>query len=268
MNLQPQNTHAAWGGCARAAAAFAVTAWLACGTVSVFALQQPAPAPAATTAPAAQPVSAEPGAAPASAETTAPHAAEPSASAEGHAKEAGEHGQEATGHGKEAGEHGEGEAAESPWALVARIVNFAILAGGLVYLLRSPLVGYLEQRGVTVRSELTKAAELKKEAGAQIAEIEAKMQALPTEIDALKRRGAEEIAAEEARIRALAETERARLVEQAKREIDTQLRLAERDLKTRAGELAVEVATARVKQTITDRDQTRLVERYVSQVRN
>lgn len=145
--------------------------------------------------------------------------------------------------------------------------NFALLAGALVYLLRSPLAGYLEQRGVQVRSDLTKAAALREEAAVQIATIEARLRALPGEIDALKLRGAEEIAAEERRIRDLAEAERQRLREHAKREIDAQLRVAERELKKRAGELAVEVATERVKRTITDRDHARLVERYVAQVR-
>ena len=171
-----------------------------------------------------------------------------------------------------AGEHaaaGEGEhSGESPWALPARIFNFAILAGGLYYLLRSPLIGYLTQRGIHVRSELTSAATLRKDAAAQLAAVEAKMQALPGEIDALKRRGAEEIAAEEARIAGVAEAERQRLIEQAKREIEMQLRIAERDLKTRAGELAVEVATARVTRAITAADHQRLVDQYVSQVRH
>ena len=157
---------------------------------------------------------------------------------------------------------------ESPWALPARLFNFALLAGGLFYLLRSPLVGYLAQRGIQVRSELTSAASLRREAAAQVAAVEAKMQALPGEIEALKRRGAEEIAAEEARIAGVAEAERQRLLEQAKREIGMQLRVAERDLKQRVGELAVEVATARGKRTITAADHERLVDRYVEQVRH
>ena len=157
---------------------------------------------------------------------------------------------------------------ESPWALPARIFNFALLAGGLYYLLRSPLMGYLTQRGIQVRGELTSAANLRKEAAAQVAAVEAKMQALPDEIEALKRRGAEEIVAEEARISGLAEVERQRLLEQAKREIEMQLRVAERDLKQRAGELAVAVATARVKRTITAADHKRLVDQYVAQVRH
>ncbi len=163
----------------------------------------------------------------------------------------------------------EGEGShESPWALPARLFNFALLAGGLFYLLRSPLMVYLSQRGTQVRSELTNAASLRKEASAQLAAVEARIQALPGEIDALKRRGAEEIRAEEERIASSAEAERRRLLDQAKREIQMQLRVAERDLKTRAAELAVEVATARVKRTITTADHERLVDQYVSQVRH
>jgi F-type H+-transporting ATPase subunit b len=218
----------------------------------------------------AAPQQAEPGGAPAAAEAASPAAPGTGEHAASH-EAAPAQGEPAAGaHGKAAeGEHGgEGEQPESPWASIARLVNFAILAGGLVYLLKSPLMGYLEQRGITVRSDLTKAAALKQEAASQIERIEAKLKALPAEIEALKRRGAEEIAAEEARISALAETERTRLLQQAKREIDTQLHVAERDLKKRAGELAVAVATERVKRTITDGDQARLVERYVSQVRH
>jgi F-type H+-transporting ATPase subunit b len=177
---------------------------------------------------------------------------------------AGQTGKEAAAEDAAEGEGGH----ESPWAQPARIFNFALLAGGLVYLLRSPLMGYLTQRGIQVRSELTSAAHLRKEAAAQLVAVDTKLQALPGEIEALKRRGAEEIAAEEGRIAGLAEAERQRLLEQATREIGMQLRVAERDLKQRAGELAVEVATARVKRTITTADHERLVNQYVEQVRH
>jgi F-type H+-transporting ATPase subunit b len=210
----------------------------------------------------------------------APQHAEPAQPAAGTAQtpptEQPAHGQPAAaeGRGKEAAAHaeggteGEGGHGESPLAPIARLFNFAILAGGLFYLLRSPMSNFLEQRGVSVRGDLQKAADLKKEASAQIRQIEEKLRELPGEIEALKRRGAEEIKAEEARIRALAEAERRRLLDQAKREIDTQLHLAERELKKRAGELAVDIATERVKRTITERDHARLVDRYVAQVRH
>jgi F0F1-type ATP synthase membrane subunit b/b' len=74
------------------------------------------------------------------------------------------------------------------------------------------------------------------------------------------------VAAEEARIRAIAETERARLLEQAQREIGAQLKLSERDLTAHTADLAVAVAAKRVKATITAEDQARLVDQYLGRL--
>jgi F-type H+-transporting ATPase subunit b len=135
-----------------------------------------------------------------------------------------------------------------------------------VYFLRSPLATYLSDRGKQIRGDLVKAAEMKHAAAAELAQIDARMAALPGELEALRKAGAEEVAAEDARIREAAGAERARLIEQARRDIDWQLKIAERDLQKHAAALAIELATARVKATITEADQVRLVDRYVAQV--
>ena len=179
-------------------------------------------------------------------------AAQPAAAAGSHAP-AGEHAAEA--------EHG------NPVVdMIAKLFNFALLAGTLVYFLRSPIATYLSDRGTQIRGDLVKAAGMKQLAAGQLATIDAKMAALPGELDSLRKTGAEEVSAEEGRIRQAAEAERARLIEQSKRDIDWQLRIAERDLQRHAGALAVDLATTRVKATITDADQVRLVDRYVAQV--
>lgn len=170
-------------------------------------------------------------------------------------------------------QHGAGEAAEGEHSsdvvgMVARLVNFAILAGTLVYLLRSPLAGYLADRSSQIRSDLVNAAEMKQAAAAQIEEIDRKMKALPGELEALRKQGAQEIAAEEARILTAAAAERDRLLEQARREIDMQVKIAERELVSHAADLAVGVATERIKNNITDDDQKRLVDRYVQQLKS
>ncbi len=151
-------------------------------------------------------------------------------------------------------------------SIVARLVNFGVLAGSLVYLLRSPLAGYLANRRAQIQSDLVNAAEMKQAAAAQIEEIDRKMKALPGDLEALRKQGGEEIAAEEARIQAAASAERERLLEQARREIDLQVKVAERELVSHAADLAVGVATARIKTTITADDQERLVDRYVQQL--
>lgn len=150
---------------------------------------------------------------------------------------------------------------------VARLFNFAILAGVLVYFLRAPLAEYLSTRSAQIRQDLVTAAETRKSATAQLEEIQRRLAALPAELTALKARGAEDIAAEEARIAETAKAERARLIEQTRREIDMRLRIARRELVEHAAQLAVQVAEERITRTITPDDQLRLVDRYATQLK-
>ena len=159
------------------------------------------------------------------------------------------------------------EAHEEGWLpTVAKIVNFAILAGVLVYFLKTPLVEYLGSRITKVREDLVAAASMRETASRQLAGIEAKLKALPAELEALKVRGAEEIAAERVRIREAADAERQRLLEHTRREIDMRLRVARRELVEHAADLAVAVASERIKRSITPDDQARLVDRFTSQL--
>ena len=150
----------------------------------------------------------------------------------------------------------------------AKLANFAILAGVLVYFLRSPLSAYLTARATEIRRDLVTASEMRATATAQLAEIERKLQTLPAELDALKAQGARDVAAEQARIAQAAAAERERLIEQTRREIDMRLRVARRELTAHAAQLAVRVAEERIRRTITTDDQLRLVDRYTAQLRD
>ena len=173
----------------------------------------------------------------------------------------------AAGEPQEAVEHEEAEHEEGLLPVVARLVNFAILIGTLVYLLRSPLATYMNDRGTQIRSDLVNAAEMKRTAAAQLEEIDRRMKALPGELEALRAQGAQEIAAEAARIRTAASAERDRLLEQARRDIDQHVKIAERELVSHAADLAVGVAAERIRKSITDDDQKRLADRYVQQLK-
>ena len=234
--------------------ALAFIAALALTPAALSAQQAPAHAPEPA---ASQPAPVESHAAPA--QPAAGEAHTPAA-ADAHAAPQGGHG-EAAGHG------GEEHHGESPLAFASRIANFLILAGGLWYLLRTPLSNHLVNRGTQIRADLVSARETSAAAAAQLAEIDKKLQALPGEIETLKARGKQEIAAEETRIRQTAEAERHRLIEQTRREVDLQVRLAKRELTEHAADLAVSLATQKIKQTMTPDDQTRLVDRYVTQMR-
>ena len=80
------------------------------------------------------------------------------------------------------------------------------------------------------------------------------MQALPAELEALRAQGAEEIAAEEARIRA-GGRRRARSAARAGAARNRHAaKVAERELVSHAADLAIGVATERIKTNITDDD--------------
>jgi F-type H+-transporting ATPase subunit b len=150
---------------------------------------------------------------------------------------------------------------------VAKLANFAILAGVLVYYLKSPIAAFLATRGTQIRQGLLTASEMRATAAAQLAEIERKLQLLPAELSALKAQGAQDVLAERARIAQAAEAERERLIGQTRHEIETRLRIARRELTEHAAMLAVKIAEERIKRSITPADQLRLVDRYTAQLK-
>ena len=147
------------------------------------------------------------------------------------------------------------------------VANFIIFVGILYYYLNQPLKEYLAGRSSTIRKDLVEAAELRATAASQLATIEQKLAALPGELNALRTRGAQEITNEEQRIAAQAVADRDRLLEQTRREIDLQVRLAKKAILEHAADLSVQLATERIKKEVTPADQDRLVDRYLSQAK-
>lgn len=161
----------------------------------------------------------------------------------------------------------ESEGGGSEWlGLLAKVINFAILVGALTYFLRGFIVTYLRTRGETIRKDLTDAAALRASADAQLAQVRARLAAMPAELDALRRIGQEELAGERVRMKTATEQERARLLERTQRDIDLQFRQARRRLFEHLADLSMTRTRARLEREITPDDQARLVDRYTTQV--
>ncbi len=219
------------------------------------------PATARQVEPAAPPAEAPADPAPAGHAATAPEIDAAHGTADTHAADT----HAAAGHGADAG-HGEAHG-ESIWVTLARLTNFAILAAVIYLLARKPLSSHLESRGTRIRKDLVEAAAMRQTAAERLTEIETRLAALPGELEQMRTRSAEELDAERTRMRAAAEVERDRLVEQARREIATQTRTARAQLSAHAAALAVDVAEARLRATLTPAEQAALVDQYASQMR-
>ena len=170
-------------------------------------------------------------------------------------------------HAPEEGEHHDESIGGMILGMGWPVANFIVFVGVLYYFLNQPLRDYLASRGSVIRKDLVEAAELRAAANEQLAKIDAKLQALPGELNALRARGAEEIRSEEQRIAQQAAADRDRLLEQTRREIDLQVRLAKKEILEHAANLSVRLATDRIKKEVTPADQERMVDRYLSQVK-
>lgn len=151
---------------------------------------------------------------------------------------------------------------------IAKLVNFAALVGILVYFLKAPITRYLADRTETVRGDLVAAETLRTTAQHQLADVEARLAALPGELEALAARGRDELSRERERLKASMLREREKLLESTRREIELQSRVARRDLVEHAADLAMDLARTRIAGEITPEDQGRLVDRYAAEVRS
>jgi F-type H+-transporting ATPase subunit b len=158
--------------------------------------------------------------------------------------------------------------ASDSWApTIARIFNFAVLAGGVYYFLGGAVREYFATRSANIRKDLTDAKALRSTAEEQLAAVRARLAKLPGELAELKARGEAELADEKVRLASATAAERERVQEQARREIDLSSRLARRDLMAHSIDLSMKLARQRIERDITADDQARLIDTYKPEVR-
>ncbi len=163
-------------------------------------------------------------------------------------------------------EHGGAGNGRQLWDLVWRIINFLILVGFLVYLLKTPFKNFLNQRQQSIMESLKKAGEAKEEAKRQFEAIEQKLAKASEEIEEITKMLAEQGASEKKKILENAQHEAERIKQQARFMADQEVKKAQAILRKEAVELAANMAEALLKEKITERDHKRLIDEYIEKV--
>jgi len=130
------------------------------------------------------------------------------------------------------------------WVFI--LLNFAVVGLVVVMLMRSKLPLWFRSRNESIRSQIEEARKMSADAGTRLSQIEARLGRLDTEIAEMRAAAEADARKEEERITAAAAEEKQRIVTQAEQEIDAFSRLARRDLKAYAADLAVELAERRI----------------------
>ncbi|WP_243382104.1 ATP synthase F0 subunit B [Geothrix alkalitolerans] len=213
--------------------------------------------------------------APAAEKHEAPAAGHEAQPAEGHAPEA--HGAEAAGHeatGHEAhggAHHGPamtlfGKAYGNLGAFLVQLLNFAIYAAALFFLLKGALSAMFKSRKEELETMLAQAEKDKAEGAAQMKEMEAKMAGLEGELAGILAKAETDAEAEKQRVLEAAKAEAAQILAQAQAEIGFQKRQAEQELRALVAELAVEGAAKRLEAKLAGPDAAKAIDRAIQQI--
>lgn len=129
---------------------------------------------------------------------------------------------------------------------ILQLLNLALFAGALWYLVKGPVRAAFASHKKDLEDRLAQAERDKAEGEAQIQELEAKMAGLQAELGEILAKAGVEAEAEKLRVLEAARVEAAALLAAAESEITRQQQLASQELRALVAELAVEAATKRL----------------------
>lgn len=141
--------------------------------------------------------------------------------------------------------------------------NFAILAAGLGYLVRKHLPPFFRSRTAQIQQGITEAQQMKRDAEARAAQVEARIQKLGDEIEQFRAQSREEMRQEGERLRRETVKQLSHLEQQAQQEIEAAGKAVRRQLKDYAAKLALDLAEQRVRERLNRGTETALVDGFI-----
>ncbi len=142
-------------------------------------------------------------------------------------------------------------------------INFAIVAGVIVWVFGKKLPPVFQKRAEAVSSVVTSATSAKAAADAQLREAETRLANLQKEVAELRAYAEREAAAEVERLRAATLSDMQKIAAAAKAEIEAAERAARLELKALAANLAVDGAESLLAKQLTPKAQESLISNFV-----
>jgi len=141
--------------------------------------------------------------------------------------------------------------AESPLTAIFQWINFALVAGGIVWLLVKKSPPFFAAQAARIASAIEEAARVKAQADAQRREAEGRLANLASEIEVMRAEALRDAQAEAARIQAATKEEAAKIENAGRMEVEAAARSARMELRVLASRLALERAEAALRAEMT-----------------
>jgi F-type H+-transporting ATPase subunit b len=156
-----------------------------------------------------------------------------------------------------------GKAAAEGAAEIFKWINFAIVAGVIVWVFGKKLPPVFRKKAEAISSAITNATNAKAAADTQLREAETRLANLQKEVAELRASTERESAAEVERLRAATLTDAQKIATAAKAEIEAAERAARLELKALAANLAVDGAETLLAKQLTPKAQESLISNFV-----
>jgi F-type H+-transporting ATPase subunit b len=157
-----------------------------------------------------------------------------------------------------------GNAATERATEIFKWINFAIVAGLILWLCLKKAPAFFSGRASAISSAITNATAAKAAADAQLRDAETKLANLQKEVAELRAFAARESAAEVKRLRAATQTDAQKIAAAAKAEIEAAERSARLALKALAANLAVDGAESLLAKQLNPQAQEALISGFVN----
>jgi F-type H+-transporting ATPase subunit b len=166
------------------------------------------------------------------------------------------------------GEGGEGEAQQSLFkAYFWPVINFLFLIVLMVYMLKKmDIKGYFKKRTELIEQTLKEAKEARELAQKALAEVEERLKVKDTEIQEIIQSAKHSGEREKTRLAEEGEKMKEKILEQAKTNIDFEVKKAKEAIKAEAVDIALELAEKKLREKLTREEQMKLLEESVAKI--
>jgi F-type H+-transporting ATPase subunit b len=161
-----------------------------------------------------------------------------------------------------------GEAQESLFkAYLWPVINFLVLLALLIYgFKKADIKGYFKKRTELIEQTLNEARQARELAQKALAEVEERLKMKDKEIEEIVAAANYSGEREKARLAEEGERMKEKIMEQAKTNIEFELKRAKESIKEEAVEIAMELAEKKLKEKMTKEEQMKLLEESVAKI--
>jgi F-type H+-transporting ATPase subunit b len=160
----------------------------------------------------------------------------------------------------------EGSSASNSMDFLGKVINFLILFGGLVFLLRKPLGNFLQKRADSLKGSMQEAEDSREEAELRLKEIGSRTKTFDDEIKKIREAAENEGARLYKNSIQKADREAGRLRELTRQEIQRLTQAGIREIKEHIADLATDLARQNISSRMTGEYQSSLIDQSIDRL--